>query len=159
MLFSSVNDAFPKCSNIWNTGLINMGIPSLTDCSASDHGFLTWDTWFYPGPCWSWSGSCWWPEDKSTASQMGLCGTTPSSSLWTMEQTWLSALLTEISLNNFLYLGFVLIICTACWAASWTSGDSGLRSCHPPSRGTVPAWKEHKLKQVGGNLKSLIVLA
>lgn len=44
----------------------------------------------------------------------------------------------ETSLNNFLPLDCVLNIFTACWAASWTSIDSGLLSNQPPNRGTFP---------------------
>lgn len=51
-------------------------------------------------------------------------------------RTWVWAAVTETSLNIFLLLEIVLKVFTACWAASWTSNESGVLSNQPPSRGT-----------------------
>lgn len=53
--------------------------------------------------------------------------------------TWLWAAVMATSLNSLLLLEFVLNVFTACWAAAWTSAESGLLSDQPPRRGTSSA--------------------
>lgn len=61
-----------------------------------------------------------------------------------MNRTWVWAAVMETSLNIFLLLECVLNIFTACWAASWTSDESGFLSNQPPRRDTFSGFNTDK---------------